>query len=100
MFTHVVLFWLKDSAPANAKQQLIDDCRNYLGKIAELKFFDVGNPAMTPREVVDNTYSVGLLTVFADQAGHDAYQTDPLHLEFIARNKANWDRVKIYDFIG
>jgi hypothetical protein len=41
-----------------------------------------------------------LLTVFADRAGHDAYQEHPLHKEFIARNKANWSRVQVYDFVG
>jgi hypothetical protein len=100
MFTHVVLFWMKPDASANATQQTLDDCRSLLAKIPTLKFFDVGRPAMTPRDVVDNTYDVGLLTVFADRAGHDAYQEHPLHKEFIARNKANWSRVQVYDFVG
>jgi hypothetical protein len=98
MFVHVVLFWVKPDAPANAKDQLLADCRDYLGKIPGLQYFDAGRPAMTPREVVDNSYTVGLLTVFADRAAHDAYQTHPTHLEFIERNKANWSRVQVYDF--
>ena len=53
---------------------------------------------MTPRDVVDNSYAVGLLTVFKDRAGHDAYQTHPTHMDFINRNKANWERVQVYDF--
>ena len=53
---------------------------------------------MTPREVVDNSYHIGLLVMFADSAAHDVYQTHPLHLQFIERNKANWQRVQIYDF--
>jgi hypothetical protein len=36
--------------------------------------------------------------VLDDVAGHDEYQVHPLHLEFIARNKAHWKRVQIYDF--
>ena len=98
MFVHVVLFWLKDDAPTGAKEQLLNDCKGLLGKIPGLTMFDVGTPAMTPREVVDNSYSIGLLTAFPDSAGHDVYQTHPLHLEFIARNKANWKKVQIYDF--
>ncbi|MBC7783018.1 MAG: Dabb family protein [Burkholderiales bacterium] len=98
MFVHVVLFWAKDDATPAQHQQLLDDCREYLGKIPVLKYFDVGRPAMTPREVVDNSYTVGLLTVFDDSAGHDAYQTDPSHLKFIERNKGMWKRVQIYDF--
>lgn len=99
MFVHVVFFWLKEDAPANAKSQLLADCREYLSKIPGLAHFDAGNPAMTPREVVDNSYAVGLLTVFPDRAAHDVYQTHPLHLQFIERNKANWKRVQVYDFV-
>jgi hypothetical protein len=53
---------------------------------------------MTPREVVDNTYDVGLCVALDDVAGHDVYQEHPLHKEFIARNKDHWQRVQIYDF--
>ncbi len=100
MFTHVVFFWLKPDAPANAKEQLLNDCRDLLAKIPTLRIFDVGTAAMTPRDVVDNSYDVALLTVFEDLEGHDVYQVHPLHLEFIARNKPNFGRVKIYDFTG
>jgi hypothetical protein len=98
MFTHVVLFWMKPDAPADAAAQTLADCKEFLAKIPSLKFFDVGRPAMTPRDVVDNTYHVGLLTVFADKAGHDEYQVHDLHKQFIARNKENWLRVAVYDF--
>jgi quinol monooxygenase YgiN len=98
MFVHVVLFWMKPDAPAGAAEQVIADCRALIAPVPGLAFFDVGRPAMTPREVVDNSYHVGLLTVFTDQAAHDAYQTHPEHLKFIERNKPNWERVKIYDF--
>ena len=53
---------------------------------------------MTPRDVVDNSYGVGLTVVLDDVKGHDVYQEHPLHKEFIARNKPNWKRVQIYDF--
>jgi len=100
MFVHTVYFWINDTAPASATDQLLADCQAYLSKIPGLVAIDAGRPAMTPRDVVDNTYAVGLLTAFADAAGHDVYQTHPLHLEFIARNKANWARVQVYDFVS
>jgi hypothetical protein len=99
MFIHVVLFWLKPDAPAGARDQLLRDCHELLAKIPGLTVFDAGLPAMTPRDVVDNSYAVGLLTGFADRGGHDAYQSHPLHLQFIAQNKANWARVQVYDFV-
>jgi hypothetical protein len=98
MFVHCVFFWIKPDAPANAADQTLADCRALLSQIPGVRLFDAGRPAMTPRDVVDNSYAVGLLTAFDDQAGHDAYQTHPLHLQFIAKNKANWQRVQVYDF--
>ena len=98
MFIHVVFFWIPPAAPASARMQLAEDCRTMLAKIPTLTSIEVGRPAMTPRDVVDNSYDVALLTTFADSAGHDVYQTHPLHLEFIARNKGTFGRVQIYDF--
>ena len=98
MFVHVVLFWLKQDAPSNARQQLADDCRTYLAKIPGVRQCWAGHAAMTPREVVDNSYDVGLCVVLDDDAGHEVYQVHELHKQFIERNKPNWDRVQIYDF--
>jgi hypothetical protein len=53
---------------------------------------------MTPRQVVDNSYHAALTIVLDDAAGHDAYQEHPLHKDFVARNKANFDRIQVYDF--
>ena len=100
MFTHVVLFWLKKDSPADARRQLEDDCRSLLAKIPTIKFIDAGRAAMTPREVVDNSYDVGLVTVFADKDGHDTYQSHELHLQFIARNKPHFERIQVYDFVA
>ncbi len=98
MFTHIVLFWLKPGTPAEARAALAADCLAILGKVPGVKFISAGHPAMTPREIVDNSYDVGLCVVFEDRAGHDFYQTHPLHLEFIAKHKPNWERIRAMDF--
>jgi hypothetical protein len=98
MFVHVVLFWMKQDAPDGAREQLRHDCEQYLGKVPSVRQMWAGHAAMTPREVVDNTYDVGLCVVLDDAAGHDAYQVHELHKQFIERNKSNWERVQIYDF--
>ena len=36
--------------------------------------------------------------ILDDAAAHDVYQEHPLHKEFVARNKANFDRIRVYDF--
>ena len=98
MFIHVVYFWLKEGTPAAAREKLARDCQLVLGKIPTVRHLWSGRPAMTPREVVDNSYDVGLCVVLDDEAGHDIYQKHPLHTEFIAANKEHWRRVQVYDF--
>ncbi|MGA2439426.1 MAG: Dabb family protein [Tepidisphaeraceae bacterium] len=100
MFIHHVYFWLKPGAGEAAKEKLITDCRSLLGGIPGVERLWAGEPAGTQRDVVDNSYSVGLAVVLPDRAAHEAYQKHPLHLEFITRNKANWERIRVYDFNG
>lgn len=98
MFIHVVFFWLTDGASEAAREQLIRDAKSLLGKIPTVRQIMVGRPAMTPREVVDNSYDVGLCVVLDNSADHDVYQQHSLHKDFIAANRANWKRVQVYDF--
>ena len=98
MFVHYVLFWMKEGSTEAQRKQLVADCKEYLGKIPTVRHLWAGRPAMTPREVVDNSYDVGLCVVLDDSPGHDVYQTHPLHKDFIARNKERWKRVQVYDF--
>ena len=97
MLVHSVFFWLKKSAPKGAAAKLVKECRTYL-KTSTVRHLWAAPPAPTPdRPVIDATYDVGLTVVFDDLRGHDAYQEDPQHLKFIARNKALWQRVAVYD---
>jgi hypothetical protein len=98
MFVHTVFFYLKPETSAAAREKLLKECHDVLGKIPTVKNLWAGVPANTPRDVVDNSYGVGLTVTFADRAGHDVYQEHPLHLKFIADNKAWWARVQVYDF--
>ena len=100
MFIHTVYFWLDNAASDADCKQLIHDCRKYLGKVPTVRQLWAGPPALTPRDVVDNSYAVGLTVVLDDAAAHDVYQEHPLHKEFIQRNKVHWARVQVYDFMG
>ena len=82
VFVHTVYFWFKDGVSEEDKKRMIRHCEELRGKIQALR----------------HTYAVGLCTVFADRDGHDVYQVHELHKEFIARNKALWSRVQVYDF--
>ena len=98
MFVHLVYFWLKPDNKQAARDQILKDAESLLKKIPAVRHLWCGQMVPSPREVVDSTFDVGLCICYDDQAGHDAYQEHPLHKEFLARNKANFDRVRIYDF--
>lgn len=95
-FLHHVYFWLKQPDNASHVDSLIQGLRT-LTSIKYISDYHIGLPAGTPREVVDNTYSVSWLLVFDDAISQDEYQVDSLHLEFVKNYSHLWDSVKVYD---
>ncbi len=94
---HDVYFTLNDNSPA-MQQRLVAACHERLAGLAGIVFFAAGT--RTPdlqREVNDQGYDVSLHVYFADRPSHDAYQTAPSHLQFIAENKANSKAVRVFD---
>lgn len=98
-FVHVVFFWMEENTDDYDRDALIRDCYALLGGIETVTHIEAGEPAGTPRDVVDNSYGVALLVEFANSAGHDVYQTHELHTRFIERNQHRWSRVQVYDFV-
>lgn len=97
---HNVYFSLHDATPA-ACERLLAACRKYLAPHAGITWFACGTRAAgLNREVNDREFDVSLHVVFRDLAAHDAYQTSPDHLQFIAENKANWKRVRVFDSVA
>ena len=96
MFVHVVNFWLKKGL----SQEEIRDFETQLlslKKVEAIQDFNIGKPANTNGPIIDHSYDYCLLTTFLDRAGHDYYQTAPIHLEFIKNCAQYWDRVLVYD---
>lgn len=79
IFIHHVHFWLKNKAD---QAKLIEGL-HILEPITHIKQIHIGVMADTHRDVVDRTYDASLLIIFDNQAAHDAYQIDPIHLVFV-----------------
>jgi hypothetical protein len=94
---HNVFFALHDNS-ALAKARLLDACRKYLSNHPGTVYFACGTLAEElQRPVNDRDFDVGLHVIFENQAAHDRYQDAPLHHQFIAENKINWKKVRVFD---
>jgi len=95
-FIHHVFFWLKDPETIS---QLIEGLKK-LSKAPTIKDFHIGVPAPTNRDVIDTTYSVSWLLLFATAKDQEIYQTDPIHLQFIEECSGLWEKVVVYDTVN
>ena len=96
---HHALFWLKNPGSIEDRDQLIAGVKS-LGKIELIKELRVGIVASTEkRDVVDNSWAVSEVMIFKDLASQAAYQTHPIHLEFVKTHSHLWEKVIVYDAI-
>ena len=98
MFTHCVYFWLRDDLSPEARQRFVENVRS-LTTIGAVRFGFVGTPAKTDRPIIDRSYSYALVVAFDDEAGHDAYQVDPVHDRFREQCDGAWSKIVIYDAV-
>jgi hypothetical protein len=95
MINHIVLFKLKEYSKEE-KQQIIAEMKTLLeglkGKIAELKFIEVG----TNYELETKGFDLALITHFDSIEDLDKYRVHPEHKKVIARfDDFNLDRAAV-----
>lgn len=94
---HTVYFWLKDDVDEAAAANFEEGVWSLEG-IPSVKRMFVGPAASTPtRGVTDNSFDYALIIWFDDVAGHDIYQTHPIHLKFVEEQEDKFERVQVYD---
>lgn len=98
-FMHCVFFTFKPDTPDAAIEGMVSDSYKILGQIPSVREVHAGrrDPRMT-RDVNATDYTVGLVIVFDDKAGHDLYNDHPLHNQLVDKYKQHWAGVKVYDF--
>ena len=97
MLQHDVYFSLTDGS-SEACERLVQSCHRYLRDHPGVVYFSAGVlEEGLDREVNDQDFHVALHVLFEDRAAHDAYQTAPDHLAFIAENEAAWASVRVFD---
>ncbi len=92
---HQVYFWLHD---ASNTHEFLTEAVPMLGRCPTVAKFIAGTPAPTAeRDVVDHSFQVACTIFFDSLEDQDAYQKEPLHLEFIEKYSSMWKTVKVYD---
>ena len=99
-FTHVVYFWLKNPDSAQDRNAFLKSLKNFMDKseYAQTKF--IGEPAGTPREVVDGSFTYSLILSFPSKEIQDKYQAEPAHVKFVEESQHLWEKVVVYDSVG
>ncbi len=98
VFIHHVFFWLKNPDSIADKQQLVAGLQK-LSAAVSIQSFHIGTAAATNREVIDSSYSVSWMLIFATKEAQDDYQTDPIHLQFVKDCAQLWQKVLVYDAV-
>lgn len=94
---HMVYFELKDKSP-EARKKLVDACYKLLKNHDGVVYFSAGPRAEDVKEKVSAAdWDVALHIVFKDAASLKKYGPHADHQKFIAENKENWTKVKVYD---
>jgi hypothetical protein len=97
MHIHNVYFWLKEDLGDKAKLKFAEGLVA-LTNDPNVESGYAGPPADTgQRDVVDNSYSFGLVLVFQDKAGHDDYQKGAPHRRFLEEHMDKWEKVLVFD---
>lgn len=98
-FVHVVYFWMNEMTEEQTAG--FEKALEVLGTVPSIDRYEWGTPAPTTRkdEVVDDSYDYAWITYHKDKAAQDAYQVDPIHLEFVDQNKKYFKKVVVYDSI-
>jgi hypothetical protein len=96
-FIHVVYFWLKEDLTDAQRQRFETEGLGKLATCPTIQKVHYGPPAMSPRDIVDNSYSYAWICQFKNKADQDAYQEEPIHLKFIEDFSSMWTKVQIYD---
>lgn len=99
-YTHVVYFWLNN--PQNkAERQAFETGLRALFKASKYTRTNfLGTPPAATREVVDDSFTYGMILTFDSADAQQAYQTEAAHLVFIEQTKHLLKKFVVYDATG
>ncbi len=95
-FVHSVYFWFKDDVSQEELATFYQDTEK-LRDIKAVRAMYTGVPAATDRPIVERSYDFAVIVHFENLAGHDAYQSDAIHLSLLEKHSRLWEKIMITD---
>ncbi len=95
---HVILLWLKDPGNPKQQQQIIEATRS-LQQIPGVIKIRVGAVLPSKRQIVDDSFNIGIHMLFANNAAMEKYVSHPEHTKTVSAAIMPFvDKIVIYDF--
>lgn len=94
---HSVFFWFKPDAPADTAHRLLGFYRTEVPRLPGVLAVLPGGPRASAREVVDDSFDLGVTTVFADSDAEHFWHDHPVHKRMIAEFEPYLAKVVVYD---
>lgn len=96
MLTHIVIWKYRSDVDQETRQQHVNLLRNLAGIIPEAKSLSVGFDTLA----LPRSYDTGLVAIFEDRAGLDAYTVHPEHVKVADFGRSISEHVASVDFIS
>lgn len=101
-YVHAVVLYLKADAPTGEAEALLADCHEMLAKIPTVRLLKAGRAAEKALMPAKKDFAVGLVMLFDDVEGCQAYIDHPLHKKFVEKHlmHLDTDKLGVYDFVN
>ena len=95
---HIVLIWLHE--PGNIEHiEKITKMSRKLKDISEIQELRVGRAVLSDREIVDDSFDVGLYMIFSSQEDMQRYLIHPKHKQAVQNSlRPLASKIVVYDF--
>ena len=95
-----MLLWLKKPGDKADRARIIEQSHAFKAQIAEIQSLSVGQVLPSEREIVDDSFDVGLVLRFADKAAMDRYEKSAVHQKAVKEVLMPLSKkVVVYDFV-
>lgn len=95
---HIVMVWYKDSVTTKQQETIKKETRK-LKDIPGIVSLDLGNAIPSKRPIVDDSFDLGIVMTFKNEADMNAYLKHSQHQAFVKEHiKGKVEKLLVYDF--